>query len=99
MSGAHATPASRKASHSQVARYQRVAAATAGSCRSTQSAAGRPPSAQPRTPVAAVRSSASAVARVSSQVIAVAGRLAAVVDRDERGAVAVDADRDDLAGS
>ena len=46
----------------------------AGSWRSTQSAAGRPPSAQPRTPVASASSSASAVARVSRNVIA--GRVA-----------------------
>ena len=51
-SGASATPARRNASHSQVVRYQRVAAAIAGSLRSTQSAAGRPPSDQPWTPVA-----------------------------------------------
>ena len=72
--GATASPVSRNASHSQVERYQRVASAAARSCRSTQSAAGRPASAQPRTPVASASSSASAMERVSIQVIA--GRVA-----------------------
>ena len=73
-----------------------VAAATAGSWRSTQSAAGRPPSAQPRTPVAAASSSASAVDARVEEGDRRPGGLAAGVDGDERRAVAVDADRHDL---
>ena len=68
--GAAATPVRRNASHSQVARYQRVRAAMSGSWRSSHSAAGSGPSAQPRMPVAAASSSASAVARVSRNVMA-----------------------------
>jgi hypothetical protein len=65
-----ATPVSRIATASQVARYQHVAEAAAGSRRSSQSAAGRPARLQPRSPVAAASSAASAVDRVSCQMIA-----------------------------
>ena len=65
-----ARPVSRSPRKSHVARYQHVAAATAGSFRSTQSAAGSPASDQPARPVAAASSAASAVARESCQMIA-----------------------------
>ena len=95
-SGATASPVSRKASHSQVVRYQRVRAATSGSWRSSQRAAGSGPE----------RPAADAGRR--RQLVGLGGgarveerdrrarRLAAVVDGGERRAVPVDADRDDV---
>ena len=91
-----ATPVRRNASHSQVARYQQVAAATAGSWRSTHNAAGRPA----KRPAADAGRRGQLVgfgrrARVEERDRR-PGRLAAGVDGRERRAVAVDADRDDL---
>ena len=86
--GTPATPRSRGTSASPRRRSARAAPATARPA--------APPSAQPRMPVAAASSAASAVERVSSQVIA--GRVASprASTGDERRAVPVDADRDDL---
>ena len=91
-----ATPESRNASHSQVVRYQRVAAATAGSWRSTQSAAGSPPSDQPWTPVAAFELGRLGRRPRVEERDRRPGRLAASIDRDQRRPVTVDPDRDDL---
>ena len=65
-----ATPDSRRATHSQLARYQRAPDATDGRWRCAQSALGRIPRTQPASPVSAARAASSAAARVSSQVTA-----------------------------